>query len=1229
MKCRFFTIMLLLLTATFAAQASPVDMNTAYKAAQSFLNSKMGNCPEIELIDFAEKASFSNFYVFGNNRCFVIIAGDDCVHPVLGYSVDNAFGTGVMPENVDGWLKAYNDGVSMAVTSKMEATADIKAEWARLLRGQGLTPKTRASVAPLVKTTWNQTAPYNNLCPVDPANDSSWYNGHTPTGCMATAMAQILNYWEHPVRGVGSHSYIPANHPEYGEQYADFGATVYDWDNMKNSYSDGYTEEEANAVATLMYHCGVSIDMNYSPLGSSGDYSTETFKTYFNYNLDMYAVSKSYILDGNVYSFYSDEEWIAMLKVELNLYRPLCYLGGHYISEEENGNHAFVCDGYDENNLFHFNWGWGGGSDGYYAIGALNAGNDISQNFNQYNAFLCNCFPCTPSINPPDTVSTTVSGRNVSIQWSSVDDASSYKLYRNGDLLASNLTATCFTDNNLLYGTYSYYVKSVMADGTMSLMSDLSIAEVILSAFVPTNLQAIVNNQDVSLSWTAPVSDNYVLSYGEGPFENHVGYGGEYPMYWAQRYPVQMLLDNVAGMAINKISVYSIIDSIPVIAYIYKGDAAAPEELLYQTSKILDDSGWQDINVFDPVPIDYLSDLWIVLYADTTVVAPAAYCPYSGPGLEDALYISLDGTNYWRWEEERSWMIRAYATDGTFTYNLYRNGNAVANNLSSNTYTDSNLPDDHYVYYVTTNYTGGESSASNEVEVMIGNPQYTVSTTASPSDGGSVSGGGIFCYGQTCTLTAAANTNYIFLNWTENNNVISSDATITFVVTESSTYTANFIITPSGLLNGVFSVGDSKQVRFSQGNLQYQASTDTWRFSDNQWDFVGVHNANISSSYSGWIDLFSWGTSGYDHGAVCYQPWSTSMDNNDYYAYNDSSLNLYDETGQADWGANPIVNGGNTSNLWRTLTYQEWQYLFNTRPGIRFAKAIVNNSCGVILLPDNWNEETYSFNCPNNDSVSFSLNVIDAEDWGGLENAGAVFLPAGGVREGNTVSHVGFYTGYWSASHCDYWGAFCVHIFTEYINPGDYYYRNLGYAVRLVSDCSDISQTINMSKGWNWWSSYIELSGIDGLSLLEESLGENGVSIKSQNAYVEYSSQNGWTGTLQAIDNESCYKIMTTGTCTLVLSGPVAVSANHPITLNQGWNWIGNPVSEAQTVTSALSGFTPEEGDIIKGQDAYATYSTVTGWTPSDFTLNPGEGYMYYSAAAGTKTLIINQVGKK
>ena len=258
--------------------------------------------------------------------------------------------------------------------------------------------------------------------------------------------------------------------------------------------------------------------------------------------------------------------------------------------------------------------------------------------------------------------------------------------------------------------------------------------------------------------------------------------------------------------------------------------------------------------------------------------------------------------------------------------------------------------------------------------------------------------------------------------------------------------------TPVGAVNGKFTINSNgDRVYFSQGNLQYKASTNTWRFATNQYDCIGSDNSNISSSYSGWIDLFGWGTSGYNHGAVCYQPWSTSQTSSDYYAYGSATYNLYDQTGKADWGYNAISNGGNMVGQWKSLTIDEWYYLFYSRPtlsGIRFAKANVNGVNGVILLPNAWEASTYDLN--NTNGGNYDSNTITAADWTNvLEANGAVFLPAAARRGGTSVHNVDSNGYYWSASYYD---SYYAHFLS--FGSGDlkteYYYRYYGRSVRLA-----------------------------------------------------------------------------------------------------------------------------------------------------------------------------------
>lgn len=276
---------------------------------------------------------------------------------------------------------------------------------------------------------------------------------------------------------------------------------------------------------------------------------------------------------------------------------------------------------------------------------------------------------------------------------------------------------------------------------------------------------------------------------------------------------------------------------------------------------------------------------------------------------------------------------------------------------------------------------------------------------------------------------------------------------------------------PEGAIKGVFSVSDTEQVYFSKGNLQYQASTNTWRFAEHQWDYVGTQipdtdgnfggnvngsdNANISETYNGWIDLFGWGTSGFNHGAINYQPWGTSTNYSDYAAYGNPQCNLYDQSGTADWGYNPILNGGNTENTWRTLTKKEWDYVFNIRntdSGIRYAMAQVNGVNGVILLPDNWNSFYFEL---NHTTMNCSSNIISATQWELLEKKGVVFLPVTtGIRFNGassvSISLTGLYGYYWSSSIINNNSAYNINIHRTGIAIEDRSYRIVGINVRLV-----------------------------------------------------------------------------------------------------------------------------------------------------------------------------------
>ncbi len=284
---------------------------------------------------------------------------------------------------------------------------------------------------------------------------------------------------------------------------------------------------------------------------------------------------------------------------------------------------------------------------------------------------------------------------------------------------------------------------------------------------------------------------------------------------------------------------------------------------------------------------------------------------------------------------------------------------------------------------------------------------------------------------------------YIYLS---NGEVLQADSISVIAPSENPDNPDTPVTPENGTLAGLFSVSATTQVQFSQGNLQYQASTDTWRFAENQYDLIGSDNSNISASYSGWIDLFGWGTGS--------NPTNTSTDNSDYSTF-------------TDWGVNAISNGGNTANTWRTLTKDEWVYLFYTRTNAAtlFGLGSVNGVNGLILLPDNWTTPSgASFTASTAQGLAdsgdhygagegnghFTDNTYAASQWKTMESAGAVFLPAVGVRNGTGVYNVGMSGNYWSATPLDTYGAYYLHFSPIYLGPQYPSSRHAGLSVRLV-----------------------------------------------------------------------------------------------------------------------------------------------------------------------------------
>lgn len=360
--------------AVFAGQmlANPVDVNTAKDLGVKYLKNNVVSAKNITDTQHVYTLSSENdtpyLYVFNYENGYVVVAADDRACPILGYG-DGTFDVNNIPDGLKYFLGHYGRQIQYAIDNELVAEEDIVEQW-ELLRKEGITSRTRMekAVSPLLATTWDQGWPYNYYAP---ACTSYWTNNHCYAGCVATAMSQVMKYWNWPETGVGEHSYSSSSYG--GTLSANFGATTYNWSIMPNSLGSQATTA-AQAVALLMYHCGIAVDMDYAPDGSgaqTGDVPT-ALSEYFRYG----ACANMKSRDN-----YTRSVWEDMLIETFDRGIPVVYAG-----YDTDGGHAFNCDGYNNNRYFHFNWGWSGSYNNYYQIDALNTGNG-SFNTNQRAVF--------------------------------------------------------------------------------------------------------------------------------------------------------------------------------------------------------------------------------------------------------------------------------------------------------------------------------------------------------------------------------------------------------------------------------------------------------------------------------------------------------------------------------------------------------------------------------------------------------------------------------------------------------------------------------------------------------------------------------------------------------------------------------------------------------------------------------------------------------------------------
>jgi len=453
----FLSVLIFIQQLVFSVE---ISKSTAEKTALNWINhysEKKSNKIETSK-EIKDKNGENCLYLFNfEDKGFAIVAADDRIMPVLGYSSKNSIDLKNIPLNhaFNEWLEYLTTGISEVKSSNF-TDKSISKKWNEIasnnfssfINQSNKLDDNKDSVEPLIETQWDQSYPYNIYCPTVDGES-------THVGCVAVAIAQVMRYHEWPNQGIGEHSYT------WGDTTlsVNFSEQTYDYTLMPPS-GDNATPEEQNEIAKLLFHVGVSVDMHYSVYGSGSNTikGKETLPLHFNYFNDIRILRRDTFEPLEAY--YSKKLWGLILKTELLSSRPILYQGAG------TGGHAFICDGFSENNYFHFNWGWGGDGDGYFNLDFIGSSNF---NFDNRQDVLVGVYPNTGiEYSAPNKVTAISGNEEVAINWKqSSNNCSGYNIYKNGEFL-TNTTTTFYTDKNVINdSTYSYNVMALYENGSI------------------------------------------------------------------------------------------------------------------------------------------------------------------------------------------------------------------------------------------------------------------------------------------------------------------------------------------------------------------------------------------------------------------------------------------------------------------------------------------------------------------------------------------------------------------------------------------------------------------------------------------------------------------------------------------------------------------------------------------------------------------------------------------
>lgn len=770
----------LLIIASLLANANPVDMRTAREVAMKFANANtrvpLRGAENLQLVTtYNISRGDAAFHIFNTPNGFVIVAADDCATPILGYSDEGRpFDLDNAPIQLQGYLQDFVEQIEYGIENNIQPDEATAQQW-ELVRATGRLNNNRdgEAVEPLVTAMWGQGCYYNEMCPEFPDGDC----GHAKVGCVATAMGMIMHYWGYPISGTGytQEGYlVPPLH---------FDETTYDWDNMPEQLTEYSSPDEIVAVSTLLWHCGAASYTMYGAheSGAYVYYVPEALKNFFGYSEGLFGADRHF----------NTEDWEFKMKSNLVLGQPLFYSGN---DDNGSGSHAWICDGFNSDNLFHFNWGWYGIDNGYFSLSAV----DVSGyyfNHRQYVVFdiypqndQSATYQITTHVNASNegvasgggefscgqicNLIATANEGYVFLNWTengevvSNETNYSFTVYRNRELTANfESSSTFYIDAN----AYPENGGVVSGGGTYDYGQTCTLSAIANEdyEFLYWKENSMIVSTESEYAFTVTNSRNLTACFEETGetcnvvleiYSNDGHSWGEVALVMVYEDGTSESFTSEAGSSYTSFT-RSVVNGSHITLMYYQPTTVWTGEYSISVSYANGVPIWQLCNygVNDQMEFDVDCEGAYSPKTINVLVSPIEGGNANGGGTYEAgatcilTAIPNAGYSFVGWTENDE----IVSTESMYLFDAYEDRTLTAN---------FSLP-------------------------------FNINASAYPEEGGLVSlESGTFIYGQLCTLTATANEGYTFYNWTEDGEVVSWDAEYSFRVTAERDLVANFVL---------------------------------------------------------------------------------------------------------------------------------------------------------------------------------------------------------------------------------------------------------------------------------------------------------------------------------------------------------------------------------------------------------------------------------------------------